>query len=145
MSLDHAPSQPSLRKRISQQVSQYLLRHAIRTSSLESGEAWDVLSNERRRQAIKVLDDVGGPITIGDLSELVAARENNIPVEQVGSEERKRAYVALYQSHLPDLEDAGLVTTTDDRRGQHEVEPTTDLSAVRQWIVTFDYHSGGRA
>jgi hypothetical protein len=33
----------------------------------------------------------------------------DLPVEEVPSQARKRAYVSLYQTHIPRLEDAGLV------------------------------------
>nr|WP_225316448.1 transcriptional regulator [Haloferax sp. CBA1149] len=47
---------------------------------------------------------------------MVAARENETPVEDVTDEERQRVYISLYQTHLPKLESAGLVRYDEEER-----------------------------
>lgn len=71
-------------------------------------ELFDVLSNRRRRYALHALSR-DGATDIGSLAELIAAWENDRPVAEVTSAERKRVYTALQQSHLPKLERTGLV------------------------------------
>ena len=58
---------------------------------------------------ISYLFEQDDPVDIRDLSRRVAARENDVPVEDVTHEQRKRVYIALHQNHLPQLEDMGFV------------------------------------
>jgi len=77
--------------------------------SLTQNEAYDLLSNSRRRFVISHLREHGEPMSINDLSDAVAAWENDAPVEELTDKQVKRVYVSLYQTHLPTLKDAGLV------------------------------------
>ncbi|MFC6954576.1 DUF7344 domain-containing protein [Halorubellus litoreus] len=87
---------------------------------------FDILRNERRQRVLGYLavtdDDV---IRIGDLAEHVAAIENDMPVNALSSQQRKRVYVALYQCHLPKMADAGVIEFDKDR-GTIEVGPNAD-------------------
>lgn len=87
-------------------------------------ELFDVLSSRRRRHALQALSDADS-VELGTLAERVAAWENEKPVAAVTSTERKRVYTSLQQSHLPKLEDAGLVTF-DKRAGVVEPAPTLE-------------------
>jgi hypothetical protein len=42
---------------------------------------------------------------------VVAAWENRVPVEEVTSQQRRRVYNTLQQTHIPELEDTGIVET----------------------------------
>jgi hypothetical protein len=75
-----------------------------------------VLSNRRRRYAIHYLKQVGEPVDVSTLAEQVAAWENDKSVGELSSQERKRVYISLYQSHLPTLEKRGLVAYDADRK-----------------------------
>jgi hypothetical protein len=68
-------------------------------------EAVDIMSSERRRWVIEFLADQepDATITLSELSEHVAARENDCSIRELSSQERERVYVALYQSHLDTL------------------------------------------
>ena len=69
---------------------------------------FDILKNERRRQALHFLRE--HPTTdLSDLAEHVAALENDKPIRDLTSSERKRVYVGLYQCHLPKMDDAGVI------------------------------------
>ena len=67
-----------------------------------------ILKNERRRQALHYLRD-HPRTTLSDLAEHVAALENDKPIRDLTSSERKRVYVGLYQCHLPKMDDAGVI------------------------------------
>ena len=69
---------------------------------------FDILKNERRRQVLHYLRE-HPRTTISDLAEHVAARENDKPIRDLTSSERKRVYVGLYQCHLPKMDDAGVI------------------------------------
>lgn len=79
------------------------------SSTLSQDTAFDLLSNARRRLALQYLQEANGPVSIGELATQVAAMENDIPVEEVDSQQRKRTYVSLYQTHVPKLAKAGAV------------------------------------
>jgi hypothetical protein len=77
--------------------------------------AFEILKNGRRRMVLEELAAAEGEITLSDLSETIAARENDKTVAEISSEERKRVYVGLYQAHLPKMDDAGVVQFNKDR------------------------------
>lgn len=81
---------------------------------LEEDVVFDLLSNSRRRHVLTYLLNHGRKATIQKLARSIAARENGIPVEEVTKEQQKRTYVSLYQTHVPYLEDAGLVTRDEE-------------------------------
>jgi hypothetical protein len=82
----------------------------------------DIMSCQRRRWVIEYLADQHpeNTCTISELSECIAARENDCMVEEVTSKQRERVYVSLYQTHFPALEsvidynkDKGTITPTE--------------------------------
>lgn len=66
-------------------------------------DLFEVLKNQRRRRVIRYLGERDEPVSLSDLSESIAAMENDKPVSQLTSQERKRVYVGLYQVHLPKM------------------------------------------
>ena len=76
---------------------------------LSQGEVYDLLSNARRRYVISCLRDRDEPVELTDLSRAVAAWENDTSVEELSDQQTKRVYVSLYQTHVPKLDDSGLV------------------------------------
>ncbi|WP_115864127.1 DUF7344 domain-containing protein [Halorussus litoreus] len=76
---------------------------------------FDVLKNRRRRYALHYLRRAEDTVQLSELAEQVAAWENDIEVEAISAAERKRVYTALYQSHLPKLDDADIVDYNQNR------------------------------
>lgn len=70
---------------------------------------FSLLSNRRRRYALHACKRFGTPIDISDLSERVAAWEYGKDVSELESEERRRVYTSMQQSHLPAMDDAGVI------------------------------------
>jgi DNA-binding transcriptional ArsR family regulator len=68
-----------------------------------------MLSNARRRYVLHYLKRHGGPATIRQLAEQIAAWENGTPMAEVTYKQRKRVYTSLHQTHLPKLADAGII------------------------------------
>ncbi len=85
------------------------------STALSTDDVYDILSNRRRRYAIHYLKQTGEPVDVSTLAEQVAAWENGKTPEELGSQERKRVYISLYQSHLPTLEKRGLINYDSDR------------------------------
>lgn len=75
---------------------------------------FDILSSARRRYVLYLLRQTDEPIELTDLAERVAAWENDTSVDELTKQQRKRVYVSLYQTHVPKLEDAGLVEYDGD-------------------------------
>jgi len=51
----------------------------------------------------------GDLVKMCDVAEHVAAKEHETTVKQLLSDERQRVYIPLYQSHLPKLDEAGII------------------------------------
>jgi hypothetical protein len=76
---------------------------------------FEVLSNERRRYVLHHLKAEDERVTVRDLSEQVAAWENDIDIAAVTPKERKRVYTALHQTHLPKMAEVGVIDYDRDR------------------------------
>lgn len=70
---------------------------------------FDLLRNWRRRQVLRYLDGADGSARLDELAEHIAAKENDISIQALSSSERKRVYIALYQCHLPKMDDSGVI------------------------------------
>jgi len=93
--------------------------------------AFEVLSNSRRRFVLSMVRKHDEPVQLATLSAAVGAHEAGISPAAVGTDERKRVYVSLYQSHIPKLESAGLVEYDPEHR---TVEAGTDARAVDDYL-----------
>ena len=87
---------------------------------LSSDVVYSLLADKRRRYTLHYLKQRREPAPVRDVAEQVAAWENGKPIEEITSQERKRVYIALYQSHLPTLDEEGVVEY-DAERGMVEL------------------------
>lgn len=71
------------------------------------------------------------------LAEAIAAWENDISVEQLTSKQRQRVYIALYQSHLPKLDDYGVIKY---KQARGVIKPT-GLIALFESYLEPEFHS----
>lgn len=85
-------------------------------------QLYTILGDRRRRYAIHYLKQQGCEVPLTDLAERVAAWENGKSVTDLSSQERKRVYISLYQSHLPTLDDEGVIEY-DEQRKAVELSP----------------------
>jgi hypothetical protein len=74
---------------------------------LDESQIHNVLRNERRRETIRYLRQSGDSLAVDDLAEHIATVETgeSPPPRNV----RKSVYVSLHQTHLPKLDDLGIV------------------------------------
>jgi len=114
------------------------------TDRLEPNNAFDLLSNHRRRMLLYHLGRTGGQVGVKELAAEVAAMENGVPVEELTSQQRKRVYVSLYQTHLPKMaemeiidydKEAGTVRLSD--RSDIDRYLTTGTESTYPWT----YHN----
>jgi hypothetical protein len=75
---------------------------------------FDILSNPRRRYVLYHLQENEEPVELGPLSEAIAAWENNVDEDELTSQQRKRVYVSLYQTHIPKMADGGIIEYDSD-------------------------------
>jgi len=95
-------------------------------SELTEEEVFDVLSHRRRRFALHYLVQ-RGETDLGELAEYVAAWENDKSVAELTTSERKHAYSALQQTHLPRMDDVGVVEFNKNRG---TIEPSEALAEL---------------
>ncbi len=122
------------------------------SEEISTDDLFHLLQNERRRRVVKYLSehDEGEGVDMRDVVEWVAAKEHDTTVQQLRSKERQRVYIALYQSHLPKLDDAGVIEY-DQRKGW--IERTEFTPLVEQYVdgaerpaeVGDEEESGGRS
>lgn len=82
---------------------------------IERDQLFHLLQNERRRRALDYLRKQEGSVRMRDVVDHVAAAEHDTSPEALRSDERKRVHIALYQSHLPKLDQAGVIDYDQDR------------------------------
>lgn len=82
---------------------------------LSRDDIFDILRNSRRRAVINHLRTEKSTMTLNELAEQIAGDENDIGVEDLSSQQRKRVYVSLHQNHLPKMDDMGVVDYDRDR------------------------------
>ncbi|WP_199174946.1 DUF7344 domain-containing protein [Halegenticoccus soli] len=108
---------------------------------LSTDDLFHILQNQRRRRVLKYMQGREGPVDMRDVAEQVAAWEHDTTVEALTSDERQRVYIALYQSHLPKLDEKGILeynqsrglverTPLAERFDPYlDLEPTVDVGA----------------
>lgn len=82
---------------------------ASESESLTPDDVFEILSNHRRRMVLYYLRKHGETADVKDLAEGIAAMENEVAVEELTNQQRKRVYVSLYQTHLPKMAESGVI------------------------------------
>lgn len=94
-------------------------------------DIFHILSNDRRRHTLHYLMQENGSASKRDISRQVAAWEYGIPPEQVSSQQRKRVYISLHQTHLPQMDKRGIV---DYNPSGQEVNLTDDVDELQVYL-----------
>lgn len=89
-----------------------------------------IFAHHRRRYALRGLRMYEDPMTLADLADEVAIRENEAPITEISAETVKRVYLSLYHTHVPKLEEAGLVQYDQD----------TDMVALSERADDIEQH-----
>lgn len=97
----------------------------------DSGAAFDLLANRRRRRALTVLESVDRRLTVHDLTRELAVAEAGPHITDVPGETVQRIFVSLRHVHLPKLAALELVEYDRDRG---LVEPTDRLAGLEPYL-----------
>lgn len=92
---------------------------------LTKDDIFHLLQNQRRRDVLRYLQGVEGPVAMRDMAEQVAAWEHDTTLQALTSDECQRVYIALYQTHLPKLDEEGIINYNQSR-GIVERTPKAD-------------------
>ncbi len=105
-----------------------MLKQQTRSDTLSKGEIFEVLRNQRRRYVLQYLKQDGDPVELGDLAQQVAAWEYETTLDDVTPEQRKRVYTTLQQTHLPKMDEAGILRFDSDEGMIEPTDLTPDIS-----------------
>lgn len=109
------------------------------SSDIETGlspdEIFEILSSRRRRMVLYLLRQRAATLTVNELAEEIAAIENEVAVDELTSQQRKRVYVSLYQTHLPKLEETTLIDYDADAG---EVSLTSRAGQIDSYLAPRD-------
>ncbi|MEF8802041.1 MAG: hypothetical protein V5A38_13015 [Halolamina sp.] len=96
------------------------------------------LSNPRRRYVLHHLKRHKDAVAVGELATEVAAWENRTTTELVSNRQRKRAYSALHQTHLPKMNQLGIINYDRERA---VVEPSASIDAIDFYLEVVPQNS----
>lgn len=101
--------------------------------ALEKDDVFHLLQSGRRRAVLRyfAIHPDRDTFEMRTVAEEVAAWENETTVEQITSDQRQRVYIALYQSHLPKLDEYGVI---DYNQPRGTIEPTERTALFRPYI-----------
>ncbi len=85
-------------------------------SDLTVDMGFNVLQNERRREVIRYLEGIEDVVSVGELSDHLAAEFSEHERVDFNHSERKNQYVGLVQVHLPRLDELDVVDYDGDRK-----------------------------
>lgn len=99
----------------------------VQDALLEKDDIFHILQNQRRRDSLRYLKKADDTVRMRDLAEQVAAWEHDTTLQALTSDERQRVYIALYQSHLPKLDEEGIINYNQSRGIVERTEEAAQL------------------
>lgn len=102
-------------------------------------EVLSLLSDRYRRHALACLDGLPVPVALESLTDQVAGREYQQPPDGVSMMKRTQIATALHHTHLPKLEESGIIAY-DDEAG--EVTDVTIDDTMEGFLDKIRMHEG---
>jgi|GEM_PF-247350 hypothetical protein len=117
MSIAETTSEPTTTETEESATEESSSAESTSDDELTRDDLFHVLQCRRRRLVLKYLHEHPGdePADMSDIAEHIAALEHDTTVDSLRSKQRQRVYIALYQSHLPKMDDAGVINYNQDR------------------------------
>lgn len=106
---------------------------ASMATALSKDDVFHLLQCGRRRAVLRILsaNDDQSVFRMRDVAEAVAAWEHDTTVAKLHSDQRQRVYISLYQSHLPKLDEHGVIAY-DQSRGI--IQPRPLLAVLEPYL-----------
>jgi hypothetical protein len=107
------------------------------SGSEEITELLRLFTSVRRRKIIFQLQqrDEGETVDVRTIAEEVAAREQDLDVECVSSQDYQSVYTGMIQNHLIRLEDQGMIGYDRDRKRITVTKRTLNLARAMKYAV----------
>lgn len=102
-----------------------------RGTSIDRDGVLGALSNERRRQVLRVLRSTDGSMSLTELAVELAWEEREAWSGELRTKRFDRIRASLYHRHLPKLTDAGLVEFSPDRELVALSEDAEGIASLR--------------
>jgi len=115
-------------------MSEQLAPATAASDGLSTSDIFQLLQNERRRYVLQYLRRNGGPVSLGDLATQVAAWEYELASSKISKTQRKRVYTTLQQTHLPKMDEVGIVEYDADTGTIERTEHTDDLTVYLEIV-----------
>lgn len=107
-------------------------------TGISRDQIFTMLSNRRRRLVLHFLKRYDGRrVDLRTLVDAVSSWEYETPAEELPWRKRKRVYTALRQSHLPKMDDAGVI---EYDRSRGEVELTDEARELQMYLEYVPAH-----
>ena len=99
----------------------------VETIRVAKDDAFHILQTKRRRAVIRYIlaHDDQDEFRMRDIVEEIAAWEHDTTVAGLMSQQRQRVYIALYQNHLPKLDEHGVIEYNRARGFVRPLPPIT--------------------
>ncbi|WP_435332571.1 DUF7344 domain-containing protein [Haloarchaeobius sp. TZWWS8] len=110
-----------------------MLPTLTRKNQLQECDIHQILSNPRRRETLRALNRMTDTVSLRELSELIASIESGeTPAPR---NVRDAVYVSLHQTHLPKLDELGVLEYDADRKSVALLEGVRDVNIYME-VVT---------
>lgn len=86
---------------------------SVNSIPLSVDESITTIQSSRRRLVLLFANEFNNPISVGHLAEAIAVLETGKNRFELNTQDRKRVYIALTQSHLETLDNLGAVVYDD--------------------------------
>lgn len=102
---------------------------------LKAIDIHEVLSNSRRQHAIEILKASGGKLSARELSEKIAEAETG--ESPPPSNIRQSVYVSLHQTHLPKLDELGIVEYDSESKTIELLERAKEVNIYLETVSKY--------
>ena len=86
---------------------------------------FELLADECRQLALRVLETRGTPLTMHDLATTVATQKYDAPLSEIASDDVVDIHIKFYHTHLPKFADAGVIDYDSSRERIEEADLDT--------------------
>lgn len=104
---------------------------------LAETDVHQLLSNPRRRAALEYLWQTPGTVSLRDLSEVLASGETG--ESPAPRKARETIYISLHQTHLPRLDELGIIAYDRDRKEVTALDTAREVAQYMDLTVRWGF------